>query len=77
VTYFQQILNALGFSRFKLYRRWIGGRWAERYIEPTPHSSECPHWRWVQDPGARFDDETHVIEQWTTKLPTARGRYHE
>lgn len=77
MTHFQQILNALGFWRLKRYRRWVGGRWAERYIEPTPHSSECPRWCWIQDPSARFDDETHAIEQWTTKLPRAQGRYRE
>jgi hypothetical protein len=72
VTRFQQLLGALGFWRFKRYRRWVGGRWVERYIEPTPHSSELPRWRWELDPGAKFNDYVHAIEQWPTKLPIAR-----
>lgn len=74
MTHFQRLLNAFGFWRFKRYRRWVGGRWAERYIEPTVHSSECPHWRWELDPGALFDDATHAIEQWSIKLPQAHVR---
>lgn len=77
MTHFQRVLNMLGCWRFKLYRRWVGGRWAERYIEPTPHSSECPRWRWELDPGARFDAATHAIEQWSIKLPEAHVRSPE
>ena len=86
MTHFQQLLYVLGFWRFKRYRRWVGGRWAERlgcagmltspchYIEPTPHSSEYLHWRWEPDPGARFNDHTHAIEQWPIELPEAHVR---
>ena len=74
MTRFQDRLYALGFVRFKRYRRWVGGRWVERYVEPTPHSSECPRWRWEWDPAPRFDDHTHSIEQWPITLPRARAR---
>lgn len=77
MTLGQRLLDVLGFWRFRFYRRWVGGRWAERYVEPTPHSTECPHWRWVLDPRATFDDSTHKIEQWALKLPKAKGRYLE
>ena len=74
MTRLQSLLYALGLWRWKRYRRWVGGRWVERYVEPTPHSSECPRWRWVLDPAARFDDQTHAIEQWPLGLPEARAR---
>lgn len=76
MTSFQYLLYVLGFWRFKRYRRWVGGRWAERYVEPPPHSSDCPHWRWELDARASFlaDDNTEAIEQWPMKLPTARVR---
>lgn len=74
MTRLQHVLYALGFWRWRRYRRWVGGRWAERYVEPTPHSSEWPRWRWELDPTARFDDATHAIEQWPTELPAARVR---
>jgi hypothetical protein len=77
VTHFQRMLNALGCWRFKRYRRWVGGVWVERYIERAPHSSRCPYWRWVQDPNARFDDNTHAIEQWSIQLPEAQVRSPE
>lgn len=74
MTRFQRFLSLLGCTRFQWFRRWVGGRWVEHYLEPTPHSSECPRWRWELDPGARFDDTTHTIEQWETKLPAAQAR---
>lgn len=86
MTILQRFFGVLGFARFRFYRRWVGGRWAERYIEPTVHSSELPRWRWVLDDAARFDARTHVIEQWpkdkddhdepsaTIKLPRAQVR---
>ena len=74
MTRFQHALHVIGFWRFKRFRRWVGGRWVERYIEPTPHSSESPRWRWVLDPSARFDAHTHLIEQWAIKLPEAHVR---
>jgi hypothetical protein len=73
MTRFQQWLYKLGFGRFKRFRRWVGGVWIDRYIEPTPHSSECPYWKWMFDPGARFDDRAGAIEQWPVKLPKARS----
>lgn len=74
MTSIQRLLNILGLWRFKRYRRWVGGRWAERYVDPTPHSSEHPRWRWEPDPGARFNDHTHAIEQWPIALPEAHVR---
>lgn len=74
MTRFQRMLDTLGFWRFRFYRRWVGGRWAERYVEPTPHSSECPYWRWRWDSQATFNDYTHAIEQWPLKLPKAQVR---
>ena len=68
------MLYAIGFGRFKRYRRWVGGRWAERYIEATVHSSKIDHWRWEPDPCAKFDDQTHAIEQWPIALPHAHVR---
>jgi hypothetical protein len=75
MTRFQRLLYALGCARFKLYRRWIGGRWVERYVEPTLHSSEWP-WRWQSDARASFLAGAHVraIEQWPMKLPTATAK---
>ncbi len=77
MTRLQRMLYAIGFARLKSYRRWVGDRWVERYIEPTPHSSESPNWRWELDPGARFDDHTHAIEQWPIALPQAHARKRE
>jgi hypothetical protein len=78
VTRLQRLLDVLGLWRFRFYRRWVGGRWAESYVEATPHSTELPYWRWVLDPRATFDDATHAIEQWSTKLlPEAKGRYRK
>ena len=74
MTRLQRMLYAIGFGRFKRYRRWVGGRWVERYIEATVHSSEIDHWRWEPDPGAKFDDQTHAIEQWSIALPEAYAR---
>lgn len=74
MTHFQRVLNALGCWRFKRYRRWVGGRWVERYIEPPSHASVCPRWRWELDPDAQFDAATHAIEQWSIKLPQASVR---
>ena len=78
MTRVQRMLDVLGLWRFRFYRRWVGGRWAERYVDEwTPHSTAWPYWRWVPDPSATFDDATHAIEQWSTKLPEAKGRYRE
>jgi hypothetical protein len=81
MTPLQRMLYAIGFGRFKRYRRWVGGRWAERYIEPTSHSSEYlfyhpppRHSRWELDPDARFNDHTNAIEQWPITLPNAHVR---
>ena len=74
MTRLQRALYAIGFGRLKRYRRWVGGRWAERFIEATVHSSEIDHWRWVPDPAAKFDDQTHAIEQWPIPLPNAHVR---
>lgn len=75
MTKLQRILNRLGAWRFRRFRRWVGGRWAERYIEPTPHSSESPCYQWVLSPDAGFDDFTSAIEQWSVaELPPAHAR---
>ena len=74
MTRFQRLLYMLGFGRFKRYRRWIGGRWVERHIEAAVHSSELDRWRWEPDPAAKFDDQTHAIEQWPIALPEAYAR---
>ena len=82
MTRLQRALRFFGFARFRFYRRWVGGRWAERYVEPTAHSSEQPCVRWEQDNAARFDDATYAIEQWPkeartpkpSELPRARAR---
>jgi hypothetical protein len=43
VTRLQRLLDVLGLWRFRFYRRWVGGRWAESYVEATPHSTELPY----------------------------------
>ncbi len=73
MSFLQRVLRVLGFSRFRFYRRWVGGRWVRRYIEPTVHSSELPRWRWERDDAARFDARTHEIEQWS-KADTAQPK---
>lgn len=73
MTRIQRVLRFFGFWRFRFYRRWVGGRWAERYIEPTVHSSGQSCLRWEQDNAAGFNDVTYAIEQWpkTPKAPKA------
>jgi hypothetical protein len=71
MTIFQRLLYGLGFWRVKRYRRWIGGRWAE-CCSKTTHSPAVPRWRWKPDMDAHFDEHTHAIEQWPSKLPKAR-----
>lgn len=85
MTRLQRVLGFFGLVRFRFYRRWVGGRWAERYIEPTVHSFKKCSVRWEQDSAARFDDVTYAIEQWPkdenpkkpkkpTELPRALAR---
>lgn len=66
MTNLQHMLYVLGFGRFKRYRRWVGGRWVDRW--------SSGRWRWAPDARATFNDYTHAIEQWPTDLPTARTR---
>ena len=84
MTRLQRMLYAIGFARFKRYRRWVGGCWIERYIEATVHSSEVDHWRW--EPHVALDDSVPIelgqaagrvdrtIEQWPSALPQAHAR---
>ena len=78
MTRLQSLLNRLGCWRFQRYRRWVGGRWIERYIEPTPHSSEYPSLRWEQDPAARFlpreQQYTALLDDTANTIGQAAGR---
>ena len=78
-AFLQRVLGAVGFAQFKFYRCWVGGRWAERYIERRAGArGGWPGWCWVADPSAHlFDGMSGVIEQWPVKLPRAKGSYRE
>lgn len=69
MTRLQHLLYVLGFWRFKLYRRWVGGRWAEQW--PVIGGGR---FRWKLDANASFNDYTQAIEQWPIKLPKAHVR---
>lgn len=50
MTLVQGFLRSIGFANFAWFRTWVGGHWEEVYVEPTPHSSECPYYTWKHDP---------------------------
>lgn len=79
MTPVQQLLNKLGAWRFKRFRRWVGGRWAQRTegddggIE-TPlllgYDVSTPLYRWDQRSDASFTDkDVCAIEQWPLPWP--------
>lgn len=82
MTRLQRVLNKLGAWRFQRFRRWVGGPWRERYIDATPHSSECPYFRW-EPYGALTLNELLVraalgpdspqFEMWPVKPPIAHA----
>lgn len=73
MTRLQRILYRLGAWRIQRFRRWVGGFWREVYIEPTPHSSECPYWKWKPCAELSSLGYTYKFEDWSTKLPIARA----
>lgn len=80
MTRLQRVLYRLGAWRFQRYRQWVGGCWIERYIAPTPHSSESPCFRWaptvfVDGDGQAGWHTSCAVEHWPiAKLPPAYAR---
>ena len=72
MTKLQRLLHWCGAWRMQRFRRWVGGRWAERYQAPTPHSWECGYIRWEPCADSVFTADTYAIEQWDQELPKAR-----
>lgn len=75
MTRLQRVFYRLGAWRLQRFRRWVGGPWRERYIEPTVHSSECPRLRWEPCELSPLGNPLGVVyrsELWPLPLPIAR-----
>jgi hypothetical protein len=75
VTRTQRALFWLGLGRLQVFRRWVGGRWAQTCPYTGHYGSACVL-RWQYDPDAKIrmdeDDRVVAVEQWgRIELPRA------
>jgi len=65
-------MGGLGFSKFQLFRRWIGGRW---YGYQCTGYISGKRWIWYEAPeGAERWQPPHDVEWWGPDFPRMKAR---